>query len=1772
MAGKTPLELISVGTVTPRERGISSHTVPSVVEVLPGLYLIATIMRAKNRCLLELLRPGTTLPDGISDPFTVTRKDELQRRLSESSTSSIRHASTVNVPTTLQAGFRVPRIIQLVAEDEGVIETVALLREPLDSAFATSLEAREGSAERMSTVDGAPPTPIHHVYVHFFIGTSNGTVLVGNALRGTILAIAQFQYHHLFDDERRGDRLTTTSTVHTGASSGKPAAVWPRSEKSAAVNQSVVKFVVGQRSDALRWNSSLRFSQLSTGSASDRGSGSSAEARERSGSPTVHSGVTSVYVVHSGGKVVELSRVALDVFVRVSLDRLDGRRPHLIVEWSPETSTSTFPVAGPASEFAAHVSHVSVLAPPPGSYSSVESCTATTKYATAESTTFSICDADIVRVPSSGGASPLLSPLEAPHGFSDVLLVGGTNPLLSSFRLQPPPSGFSASNTVKAVKSMVTGMARSLWFRALGTSGTVERMPHLKKIAAPRTHTLLQADAKCTALQVDPTHRWAALAIENGGRIYVADVQSGIVAAVLKGCRAAQFTWWWTELAGARAALLLVVYLPLRRAVEVYTTRTWQRLAARHVPKGSVLLRCSGVPSEVASRASASHGEDRPAPACGGSGTAALLMDPEGNVFRVGINWVLDNSRASRARLRSSHPASPPWGAAAMWPDSEACALSTSVLRDCQTPDDFLELALRLPLPQPHMQQLTTAEGGFIVAGSNEVRAYLKQLAGLCETVHRRFAPGYAEITATPMPSPMQDILDGAPTAVPRGVTAAQCLHYVQRYASLVENYQRFLTCKNVAATLYFDPHQWTSALITPDLWKATFSIAAHPGVAAFVKTMDAYVAVTLAAHPTELSIYKKHVSTYLHQVMRGPPHAAAAAGPGSPPPRVHAPKAARVAPHLARPSNVMSLPAFLRCFYVGSTRPTFLRSAVESAEDADGSVTILGPLSDLVFGVWGVDSFLAQLPALRDVGCADDDIAHITVTWVARQAGRDLAALLCSTTVGCLAATLLSFSDEDFAAALARAPIPFISVDGGLATRAAVDCVTGLVWCCAARFVLRRPGSTVAQSELLVRRVRQLLQLWQSLSKASLLPSTSVPREVDPARSDSATSDDMAALLLRLSAVEPSYSRNAECGGSICDISGRREHAATTANHTEGDVIEVYLQRNGITATLLDGLTVPRADADADAARLFPLFSAFFSLLGEAGCVSDPDAVVVQSLPWIDSRQWAVERFHNEALRPIEQLWQQLSSTSTKCGTGASLRGSASGVYKSCLILVAMTVLQHILRPLTDVTFFFWDTDAVPDGNFFPVDGTPSGLLLSGSRTSRDYLNSVQRLSSLLERMLLHLVAPLENADRALLIQEISLALARDNALLFPLVPNFLRVQLTMWMQVLAQTPRFPLRRTQRVRQLVELILFFSEVPSLTVGDVPLTQLQSHLTIPWKVLLGGPSKRVQLQLLPAAVLKKAASPTSAPMARLTSLVATPSLSTRSTGPAISPYVAEEEDTHSTPLNVRAAATLLRRFLAASGVLYANRYGPASITAWESTSCLGFVAEDTRQVLARLGECLGLQESFPEIGNVVLMDYEIKHLFPVSAVEQAMFLLSSRSAAPLVAASNLQSFLVLILQHMTARCKGYEQRGERAAYDAASKQLRSMAQVVSEDLRAWLQEREDEMTATPESKTAKSTAGGHHSTSPARSIPYALSAESALCGSGWVTPAEHREMGRLVSSVLSMGKGNEVHKNLFHLLFTLSQWACEGYLQLPPTAQRVARELPLIVKKWEKLI
>lgn len=1870
----TPIELVTVGKVPAREGGLLTSAAPSVVEVFPGVFLIASIVRAKNQCVLELVQPAPTTAANsattadvqrgtVCSPTTNTTgsslstsssppAEEVQRRLSEfdgflrrptSAPATTKMTSTTTpaavVPVALRSAFRVPRVIQLVAEDEGVIENVSLVREPLGTAFVAALEEQDrstsqnplretsnnstasaattaattssGSAGVAGVFTSASTPSVHHVHVHLFIGTSNGTVIVGNALRGTILAVAQFQYHHLFTSELRGTRSSTTAT--TAADEERESE--PNRSRTPAKNQAVVKFVVRERRGEQLWNPSLPFTQEST-TLTNADAASTAFKKTLPLSPTAGSRLASIYIVHSGGKVVELTRAALDVFVRCSVDRLDGRRPHLILEWEPETAPSSFPVAGPASDFAAHVGGVFVLEPP-SAYATLEKRSATAKSATPESTHFSIRDADIVAempepAPASSQASALLAPLDAHRRPCEALLVSGSSPLFAFYRLQSPTSGFSAAKAVKAVKSMVTGVARTLWFSALGTTNPTERPPHLKKVATPGGRVCLQADAKCAALQVDPSQQWAAFAIEGGGRVYVADVRSGVISGVLKGCRAAQFTWWWTECAAGGPALLLVVYLPLRRAVEVYTPRTGDRLAACYAPEGCVLLRPCGVPCEwrKATAAAGGSGTTRSpvsgrlgASACSGCGSAALLMDPAGTVYEVRVSWVSSGlcDGAARLRLLSSPSEQSPQGA-----DNNAL-LSPSVLRGCRSPDDFLEVALQLPLPQPRVVWDTTAaspifntdgvdeeqeDSGsnrmtttrtYAVQSGDDVRSYCKTLDVLCATVQRRFAPGYADIVEVPMPGTAQQALEGSLAAVPRNTSAAQCLHYVQLYGALTENYYRLLRCRRVSPARYFDPTQWTSGLITPQLWTANFSTADCGATAAFAKQMEECMAGVLAAFPAEQSIYKKYFTPFLHQAMRK------AAPLGS------LPTAGTMA--LGEPADFMPLTSFLRCFYCGGRRPTFLSGAIDIAEDADGSVNFLGPLSDLVFGMLGSDAFFAQLPVLSDLGCTDRDVALLMVVWVARQAGRSLDALLSTSTVGLFAATLLTFSGTHFLHAVDRAAIPFVSVDGDVATATAAGSVAGLLWCCAVRLALR-PSTSLASSQRLTRRVRQLLQLWSTLTKGTPTPQLEQ-------QCASSGSDARIAFSLRLSSVEPPSlpltaadestsilfdSRDDIYGGSLAAgaAAGGASEECWGIGAPEGDTFEVYLQRNGITLSLMDDFAVPRPEADADAVRHLPLFSSLVSLLGATEHVrsrgsstacDSPD--VVTSLPWIDGHQWDEERFRDEVCRPLERLWQQLSTSSSTAKAASSsafknaFRGGAASVdkasgraavHKACLLLVAMRVLDHALRPLTDLSFFFWDNNLVPDGNFFPVDGSPAGLVLAGSRTSRDYLKSVQRLAALVERIIQEGVAPLDNAERVVLIQQISSALSEDDALLFPLIPNSLRARLTVWMQVLAQAPHAPLRRVQRVARLVALLLFFSEASALTMNGVALTQLQSQMTVPWSALIGGANRRDQLRLLPDVFLNDAASPHPALPGAF--------------GPVLSTYAMEDESPHETPLRASVAAVVLRRFLVAGSVLYSQQHGMPPPAASASAALppaplVSLISEDTRQCLSRLAHCLGLHESLPDIADVVLMDYEVKHLFPVAAVEQEMLLLSTKTAAPHVGLVVLQCYLVSVLQYATALRKGYGQRGERAAFELASERLRKLVGLLSTEGRAWLQERETQMLAAAKQAKEGST---KNSTSPSAApspdvcSDAAVPMEGLLCDPSWVTVAEFEDLRRLVYATLGLPKGTPERKNFFRLLFTLAQWACEGRLTLPVPLQRIARELPLVVEGWTKIV
>ncbi|CAD2213185.1 hypothetical protein AGDE_13684 [Angomonas deanei] len=277
----------------------------SMVEMCPGVFLLATVHLEKNMCMVELLRnkdkENTVVPSRrLSTGESLERSPKVDNEL-------------VNELAKL---FRIPKTIQVLPDDEGAISTIHLvLDQNTSSSAGGTSEAGKG--------------PIDRLHLHLFIGTTSGTVLVCNALSGTVLAITQFLRNRNFFREKSATEQFTEeeNTPDSGA-------LFQRREMEKI--EGVVKFVVHKKNKHLTFNPSMAVNL-----------------------PKVAQGPNStygVYIVYEAGSVVLLPREALDVFVKVSAEKKDGRRPHFLIDWT--VGQDSYPVAGQALEFTKYVRYV----------------------------------------------------------------------------------------------------------------------------------------------------------------------------------------------------------------------------------------------------------------------------------------------------------------------------------------------------------------------------------------------------------------------------------------------------------------------------------------------------------------------------------------------------------------------------------------------------------------------------------------------------------------------------------------------------------------------------------------------------------------------------------------------------------------------------------------------------------------------------------------------------------------------------------------------------------------------------------------------------------------------------------------------------------------------------------------------------------------------------------------------------------------------------------------------------------------------------------------------------------------------------------------------------------------------------------------------------------------------------------------------------------------------------------------------------------------------
>ncbi|RNF20857.1 uncharacterized protein Tco025E_03587 [Trypanosoma conorhini] len=853
MHNMASLSLRKVGALQqPQVLARPSPLSATYVELTAGAYLLASVNTARNQCILEFLLDTAAAAAAAAAVTGTTTATPMNARSAPSGVTGV--VEQARFLEGLQGSFRLPKVFD-VLEDEGVITAVELVRD---------YRRVEGSRQALQGRNRL----LESIYVHLFIGTSNGTVFVCNALRGTIMALTQFQYNGVFGHHRYAKPQEDAT-------------------KPICRNEAVVRFVLQGAAPDAHFNANI------------------AQSIALMPTETLHA----VCVVHSRGRAVLLNRAALDTFLSVAEQRLDGRRPYLILEWSPESTVSSFPTAGPAAHFASYVESVFV-ASEEGRYSAVELQTrrvmsGTTTGRTIRDAAFffgNLCDTTAIL-------------RNGPQAMESLLLCGET-PALSTYTFENTHAAFSARQAVRAVVSVLGGMARRLWQRPQQDEGGVASKPkRLAKHPQQAKDAFYEADMIFSSVQVDPTSQWAACYSEGAGRIYLYDLMSGTIWRVMKGCRSAQFQWCMATIAGKRM-LLLVVHLLLRHAVELYSLRLGQRLAARHVPRGSVMLRPESVSSAL----------------------SILMLTPSREVVRIHVEL---NVREEEEEM---HP-SLPLAATSSAPRREEAASPSKLWEKAYQvmPRDVLIAALQLPLPVP-----ATDESLFAV--------YHAQMKALESSVKSRFSPGVSDDRCLPIS------LEMTAENLPRDITAAQCLNYLELRLACVTNYRRALLLRGLDEGGM--QHADTTASQVPS--DRDFFVEGgqpHPSLVQAVRTAAEMLSTAGAA---EVANLLDDLLPSIQQLLQ-----------------THKDTTAEHAPP---PISAIPLDAFLKLFYCGGYRLEFLRDTVWGREDVSNAADDVWAEIGAVFyssAGRGLGSLMQQLEAFSTLGLQTEEVAVISLSWL---------------------------------------------------------------------------------------------------------------------------------------------------------------------------------------------------------------------------------------------------------------------------------------------------------------------------------------------------------------------------------------------------------------------------------------------------------------------------------------------------------------------------------------------------------------------------------------------------------------------------------------------------------------------------------------------------------------------------------------------------------------------------------------------------------------------
>lgn len=935
---------------------LGNSKLSTFAELCPNFTIIAYVNSSANECVVDVVQTDASAPGALW---------QLSGSLSQSTFD--------DEAASLAAAFPTPRKIQVLPEDEGTITTIELVVENLSSS---ALE----TTKRLQPTSQQNPFSLDNFTVLLFVGTSNGSMLACNAIRGTILVIAQFQYNHDFAARGRSRKTTFSFLPEATKRSGRPSSAADRSASALLFswsqkkreNQPIVRFAVCHLSrEVLTRNPDIFMGA-------------------NSGLPFTCDQLVGVYVVHSGGKVVYLDRKVLDTFMTVTLNRADGRRPHLVVEWSPTSTRSSFPIAGPASGIAPMVTFVYTLEP----VTSASPCELEASEEPGGGLPGNlVSDAAFFWSPAQLQVDALLHPMPRP---TETLVVCGRTPAFAVYALDFQQTQLSTGRVVRLMSSMVKGVTKSLRLGGVLGGFISPKEPPQRLTEQPQRPriSLMEADSFFSSVIVDFSHEYGAFYMEGAGRVYLVELSTGVVWRVLKGCRNARYHWWLATVSQKRM-LTLVVHLPLRRVVEVHSLRLRRRIAACMVPDGCVLL-----------RPSISNGEN-----------PNLLLMPTGEVRQLELHIDLPETlEADPSSIAGD----------ALVCGQSHCGINPEILRSCRSPDEYFDVAMQLSIP------LWTALDDVKAVSSNVDRfnRYQRQLLSVCDAVKRRYAPGHSGIRTLPLTS----------HGVPRGLTTSQCLHYLQLQGIVVNRYARlahlFALAKLSDAPVRNTHIEKLAAMSTvpEEYWQSSTLSYRDSTVKQYwgraVRTMFALLeSVSLSG---EAAVLKSEWFMALQRVKTSPT-------PVSP---------------AGLEDNIPDAYTFLSSFFCGGSTVVFRRDALHtSMEDAAGS-DIMGDLGALLFQHRGLDAFMTHLEVVSELGLDMVDLATITLSWIAHTCAWGLDYFMSTTSLGMLVFVMGSFSGEAFSTGLSQASIPFVKCSSSASAihpemRGAAS---GLLLCCVAR------------------------------------------------------------------------------------------------------------------------------------------------------------------------------------------------------------------------------------------------------------------------------------------------------------------------------------------------------------------------------------------------------------------------------------------------------------------------------------------------------------------------------------------------------------------------------------------------------------------------------------------------------------------------------------------------------------------------------------------------